>query len=357
MVTEKRGAHPDLKRTLYEDVWAFNFFKAVHLLEGFSQGRSLGRQLSPRQDPVRFRVRPGFSFPASDILAIQNGHRRRNPEVTVNFMGLIGPKGVLPDWYNAHAQALNYQKDYAFTDFLDLFHHRLISLFYLAWKKYRLAENYRADGSDPISASLAGFIGMGGSERKADPEFARAAGRRLIYFTGLASRSVPTPAAVETILSNATGVPVRVRQFVERMIPVHEQDRTRLGRANSTLNQDALCGRRVSDRVSFFVVELGPMGWKKYIAFQPRSRNLGLIRKLITYIVGLEYEFAIQLILKGREIPSVPIGGGKEGAPVLGRTVLLKRPDRKYGKNIMVKETCVLQKPENSRSGVAKGLQ
>lgn len=338
MAPKNRTTHTTVKETLFDEVCSFNFFKAVHLLEGYSQGRALGRRLSPKDDPVRFRVKPGFVFPASDMLSIQNGHRHRDPVVTVNFMGLIGPKGVLPDWYNDHAQTLNYNKDYALTDFFDIFHHRLISLFYLAWKKYRLAENYRPDGSDCISKSLAGFIGMGTDVQKADPDFDRMARRRLTYFAGLASRTVPTVAAVETIITNATAAPAKVEQFVERMLPIHRQDRTCLGRANSTLKRDALCGSRVRDVTSMFVVALGPLSWKKYLAFQPHSRNLALLKKLITFIVGLEYEFKIRLIIKGREIPSLPLGGSKFGAPVLGRTVMLKWPGKPYQKDVVINE-------------------
>ncbi len=338
MAAEKRRTRTSIKQRLNEDVCSFNFFKAVHLLEGYGRGRPLGRTLSPGMDPVRFRVKPGFTFPASDIFSIQNGHVHSDPVVTVNFMGLIGPNGILPQWYNCHAQELNHKKDFALTDFLDLFHHRLISLFYLAWKKYRLPENYLSDGSDPISRCLAGYIGMDESEQKADPEFARVSRRRLIYFTGLASRNVPTASAVETIISNATGVPVQVKQFVERMLPIHEHDRTCLGRANGTLNKDAICGSRIRNVAAFFEVKLGPMSWEKYIAFQPRSRNLALVRKLITFIVGLEYEFEIRLVIKGPEIPSLPLGGGKKDAPILGRTVLLKWPETPYQKNVDVKE-------------------
>jgi type VI secretion system protein ImpH len=338
MAAEKRRARTSVKQSLQEEVCGFNFFKAVHLLEGYSRGKSLGEKLSPLSDPVRFRVRPGFTFPASDILALQNGHAHPRPEMTVNFMGLIGPKGILPDWYNAYAQELNQKKDFAFTDFLDLFHHRLISLFYLAWKKYRLVENYRPDGTDPISNSIASFVGMGGREQKADPDFDKMTKRRLVYFSGMASRTVPTAWAIEAIIANATGVPVKVKQFVERLIPIHEQDRTRLGQANSTLKKDALCGGRIRDASSFFVVELGPMSWEKYLAFQPRSRNLALARKLITFIVGLEYEFQLRLIVKGSDIPGLPLGGGKIGAPVLSRTVLLKYPGKPYRKNVVINE-------------------
>ncbi len=338
MAAEKRRTRTSVKQKLHEDVCSFNFFKAVHLLEGYGRGRALGKTISPGKDPVRFRVRPGFTFPASDMHAIQNGHVNSDPVVTVNFMGLIGPNGVLPHWYNSHAQALNHKKDYAFTDFLDLFHHRLISLFYLAWKKYRLPENYLPDGSDPVSRCLAGYIGMDEAQQKADPEFANVSRRRLIYYAGLASRNVPTVSAVEAIIANATGVPVHVEQFVERMLSIHEKDRTCLGQANGTLNKDALCGSRVRNIASFFEVTLGPMSWEKYIAFQPKSRNLALVRKLITFIVGLEYEFEIRLVIKGPDIPSLPLGGGKEGAPILGRTVLLKWPDKPYQKNVDVKE-------------------
>lgn len=338
MAAEERRTRPSVKQSLKDDVCGFNFFKAVHLLEGYSQGRQLGKRLSPRNDPVHFRVKPGFTFPASDILALQNGHAASIPEMTVNFMGLIGPKGILPDWYNAYAQELIHNKDYVFTDFLDLFHHRLISLFYLAWKKYRLVENYLPDTNDPISNSIAGFVGIGGREQKADPDFDRMTKRRLIYFSGMASRTVPTASAIEAIVSNATGVPVRIKQFVERMIPIHEQDRSRLGQANSTLKKDALCGGRIRDVSSFFVVELGPMLWRKYLAFQPRSRNLLLVRKLITFIVGLEYEFQIRLIIKGSDIPGLPLGGDETGAPVLGRTVLLKYPGKAYRKNVVIHE-------------------
>jgi type VI secretion system protein ImpH len=179
---------------------------------------------------------------------------------------------------------------------------------------------------------------MGDQSQKADPDFLKKARKRLIYFAGLVSRSVPTASAIETIISDATGVVVRVQQFVERMIPIHEQDRTCLGKANSTLKKDALCGGRIRDVASFFSVELGPMSWKKYLQFQPRSRNLALVRKIITFIAGVEYEFDLRLILKGPDIPSIKLGGGKRGHPVLGRTVLLKWPGKPYGKNIVVKE-------------------
>lgn len=336
MAAEEREQNSAVKQRLLDQACSFSFFKAVHLLESFAGGQAPGRSLSPSKDPVRFRVLPGFSFPASDIAAIRNGDRAPTPEMTVNFMGLIGPKGVLPDWYNDHALQMNHNKDHAFIEFLDMFHHRLISLFYLAWKKYRLAENFQLNGSDPISNSLADLAGIDPAEQDRDPLFYHNARQRLIYFSGMVSRAVPTASVIETVIANAVGAPVSVEQFVMRMIAVHEENRSCLGCNNGTLGRDAMCGGRIRDINNYFIVYLGPLTWEKYLAFQPNSRNLDMVHLLITRIAGIEYEFEVKLILKGPEIPGLCLGGRK-GAPILGRTVLLRNPERPYSRDVVIK--------------------
>jgi len=324
-----------IKQLLLDEAYRFNFFKAVHLLEHFA-GKSPGKSLSPVADPVHFSVRPGFSFPASDIQNVEHDDDGRPPRMRVNFMGLIGPKGVLPDWYNTHAQNQNYRKDYGFTDFLDIFHHRLISLFYLAWKKYRLAENYQVDGSDPLSVIVASLAGISEREQTVDPDFYLFARKRLVHFCGLVARNVPTTGAIESIVGHTVGAPVRVEQFVERLIPIHAHDRTRLGSQNSALSKDALCGRHIRDVSSFFRVYIGPMSWKRYLVFAPRSRNLFMVKQLIAYLAGIEYEFEVRLIIRGRQFPALGLGSTQQ-SPVLGRTILMQRPDRLHSKDVVVR--------------------
>jgi type VI secretion system protein ImpH len=160
----------------------------------------------------------------------------------------------------------------------------------------------------------------------------------LTYFCGLVARTVPTVAAIETIVTHATGAPVLIAQFVERLIPIHANDRTRLGSKNSTLQKDALCGRSIRDASSFFRVNIGPMSWKHYMAFAPHSRNLELIEKLIAYLAGIEYEFDVCLIILGKEIPALGLGSKKQ-SPILGRTVVLRSPLMPYEGNVVVKAT------------------
>ncbi|MBW1746559.1 MAG: type VI secretion system baseplate subunit TssG [Deltaproteobacteria bacterium] len=55
----------------------------------------------------------------------------------------------------------NRRKDFSLTAFYDIFHHRLISLFYLAWKKYKFPVNYLPGAGDRLSGYLLSLTGLG----------------------------------------------------------------------------------------------------------------------------------------------------------------------------------------------------
>ena len=62
------------------------------------------------------------------------------------------------------------ERDDSLRDFLDLFHHRLISLFYRAWEKYRLPVAYERSRlhdserePEPITGGLYCLVGHGTS--------------------------------------------------------------------------------------------------------------------------------------------------------------------------------------------------
>ena len=154
---------------LFREGYLFDFFQAVRLLQLQSQQTSatgvppgatpdasrgpVGRDGEPGREIVRFRTHQSLTFPTSEIERLgPHGPARRTtpeaehrpaedapPEMFVNFMGLTGPNGVLPRHYTQ--LVLQQMRDGADTvaDFFDLFNHRLISLFYRAWEKYRAA--------------------------------------------------------------------------------------------------------------------------------------------------------------------------------------------------------------------------
>ncbi len=324
MATEKRQSDTGIEAELYSAFFEFSFFKAVELLEKFAlDKKKLGQTLEPGKEPVRFSVKPGFAFPASDIAGLRKNTEDGRSEMEVAFMGLIGPSGLLPHWYNEHAIERKKKKDHTFVEFLNIFHHRLISLFYLAWKKHRFPENYQPGAGDRLSRyvlSLAGLgtkgmVGMLGLPRES-----------LTFYSGLLSLPVASAASIEAAIEYFSGAKTSVDQFVQRDVPLEKDDFTSLGSANASLGKDAVCGSQVKECQTKFRVNIGPVGYQTYNRLMPVGDLLLPVFSLIRYMVGIEFEFEIRVFLKKQEVPLCILGQKGPDAAVLGWTTWASSP-------------------------------
>lgn len=331
MASEKRQSDTGIEAELYSAFYEFSFFKAVELLEKFSPDKKkLGQTLEPGREPVRFSVKPGFAFPASDIAGLRKNNEEGRSEMEVAFMGLIGPSGLLPNWYNEHAIERKKNKDHAFVEFLNIFHHRLTTLFYLAWKKHRFPENYQPGAGDRLSRyvlSLAGLgtkgmVGMLGLPRES-----------LTFYSGLLSLPVASAASIEAVIEYFSGAQTHVDQFVQRDVPLEKDDFTSLGSANASLGKDAVCGSQIKECQTKFRVNLGPVAYQTYQRLMPVGDLLLPVFSLIRYMVGIEFEFEIRVFLKKEEVPLCVLGQKGPGAAILGWTTWASSPGYDFQEN------------------------
>ncbi len=324
MASQERQSSPPLKDRLFKEFYGFSFFKAVHLLEHiFPRKKPLGQTLVPDEETVRFSVKPGLTFPSSDISGMNHLDEQRPVDMEIPFMGLIGPSGLLPHWYNELAMERIRQKDFSLTAFFDIFHHRLISLFYLAWRKYRFPENYLRGARDRLSSCLLSLMGLGTAGLRGRiglPE------ESLIFYGGLLTRPVPSAVAIEAAVEYFSGVAVEVEQFIDRVISFGLEEQTQLGSANGQLGVDAVIGSSAWESQTRFRVRLGPMNYPSFLRFLPSGNMLGPIFSLVRYMVGIEYEFEIRLFLKREEVPPCILGAETPTPSRLGWTTWLKTP-------------------------------
>jgi len=322
---KKRQSGTSLKDRLFEEHYKFSFFKAVSLLESlFPERSTLGQTLEPDKEAVRFSVKPSLAFPGSDISKLEQSEDGGPAQMEVTFMGLIGPAGVLPHWYTELIIERIWKRDQSLAAFLNIFHHRLISIFYLAWKKYRFEASYLPDARDRLSRCLLSLAGLGTPgliERIGLPA------ESLAFYSGILSRSIPSAAAIESAVEYFAGTDVNIIQFIERMLPISPEDQTRLGAANSHLGVDAVCGSYTRECATKFRVNLGPVGYKNFLRFLPTGDLLPPIFALVRCMVGIEYEFEITVFLNRDEVPPCTLGEETPTAPRLGWSTWVKSPD------------------------------
>ncbi|MEJ2102892.1 MAG: type VI secretion system baseplate subunit TssG, partial [Desulfobacterales bacterium] len=205
----------------------------------------------------------------------------------------------------------------------DMFHHRLISLFYLAWKKHRFPENYQPGAKDRLSGYLLSLTGLG------TPGLTKTLGlpeESLTFYSGLLSRPIPSAAAIEAAVSYFSGTAVAVEQFIERQLALSPEDQTRLGFANARLGRDTICGKYVRECQTKFRVHVGPTHYSHFLRLLPSGDLLQPIFALVRYMAGMEYEFEIRLFLKREEVPSCILGTEAPTPMRLGWTTWIKSP-------------------------------
>jgi type VI secretion system protein ImpH len=329
MATESRRADPSVAEALLEEGYRFDFFEAVRVLERvFPHRHAVGRDASPAQEVVRFRSRLSLAFPPSaihELTEVEGGDRP--VEMTIAFMGLTGPLGVLPRHYTELLIERTRRKDHTLRDFLDLFNHRLISLFYRAWEKYRFPIGYeravaQQHGYDDFSLNIFDLIGMGTKGMRGRLEVGDEV---LLFYAGLLGQRPHSASALTGILHDFFAIPVEVRQFIGQWLHLSKENRTSLGgEVNNTLGVNAIAGSRVWDQQARFRLCLGPLTFREFNWFVPASPTFRLLVQFARYIAGQEFDFDVQLILKAEEVPKSQLGATGERAPRLGWTTWLK---------------------------------
>lgn len=328
MAAEGRGSGDTLEQTLLDEPYRFRFFQAVRVVERLQPGRAaVGRQeAAPGREAVRFRTLPSLQFPPSEIHEFsRDGEGEEDdappPEMTVAFMGLTGPQGVLPNHTTELVAERARYKDTALWEFLDLFSHRMISLFYRAWERYRFPVAFERGTHDEFTRHLFALVGMGTEGLRGRLGFPD---EGLLLYAGLVAQRPHSGTAVESALGDYFRVPARLVPFTGQWLALDDESLCRLGRANSALGVSTVAGARVWDTQSKFRVRFGPLTLAEFRAFLPTQQNYGAAVRLTRFLAGAELDFDLQLVLKAEEVPACKLGGAGPNRPALGWTTWLK---------------------------------
>jgi type VI secretion system protein ImpH len=329
MAAPVRRTDPSLEDILLERPWDFDFFQAVRLLGLMDpEKRLIARLGQPLDNIVRFHAHLSMQFPPSSIQDLQPDKREGGPlHMTVAFMGLTGPQGVLPSHYTEYLIARSYSKDSSAAAFFDLFNHRLISLFYLAWEKHHFPivherEEKLKSGPKWFTQYLFDLIGMGTAGMRGRLDFPDAA---LLLYSGLIAQQPHSAIALEGMLRDYFRVPIQIQQFVGKWFQLEEDALAFLndGALHNQLGFGAVAGDLVWNQQARFRVRVGPLNWERFNQFLPGGPALAELSALTRHFVNQTMEFEVQLVLRAEEVPWCWVSTGTD-SPRLGLSSWLK---------------------------------
>jgi type VI secretion system protein ImpH len=339
MAAENGRKSVSLSERLVHEPYRFGFFQAVRLLwrvmrerggpGGSGPCKPVGLDHSPDQEAVRFRTVPSLSFSTGAIGQVRQPAKDHGPlEMVVSFLGLMGPNGAMPYHYTRLLLRRLRDKDYSLRDLLDLFNHRLVSLFYRVWEKYRLPFAYERSRLDPFGAptdpathGLYCMVGLGtaGLRRRLGTD-----DEAVLFYGGLFTHFPRSALGLERMLQDLFQMPVRVLQLQGQWLMLGKDDRSEMPSEsnpkglNNQLGESLVVGERIYDVQSKFRLLLGPLKYDQFRDLLPNGKRLKRVHEITTLYVGPELDFDVQLILEHAEVPWSQLGDQAEEPPHLG---------------------------------------
>lgn len=277
-----------------------SLLRRVEVSEEFT-GNLLGETFTPAEEPVRLSQYPSLAFCPKNIESIKELDHALN--IIINEIGLLGSNSPLP----LHLIEFIFQRkhqygDSAWSDFVNMLQHRLITLFYRSWKNAQSVISLENKSSDKFSTYLSSMVGFAGIDRSSNNVHVDYYSK--LYFMGYYLQRNQSADNLETLLSQYFKVPIKIIENIGTWYKLSENERTRLSKNNRHKLKDGLIiGKRIYDAQSKFRIKIGPLSLNEFESFFKGGTNSKRLTEWVTLYVGQEYEWDVQLILAKPSIP------------------------------------------------------
>jgi type VI secretion system protein ImpH len=299
-----------LSKLLATGVTGMDFFQALRLIENAHPDKPrIGASLRLREDAVRFGQDPALVFHPGALNRYLPATVDRPARLVVNFFGLLGANGPMPTHFTEYVrERVRNGADPTLQAFLDMFHHRMLALFYRARASAEPAIHLDREAEDRFTDYVGSLIGIGAPSlrgRDALSDFAK------LHFAGLLAGRARPAAGLATILSEFFKLPVRIEQFIGHWMLLPADSQSRLGRFadGNALGVSTVLGSKVWDSQNKFRIVFGPLGHHDYQRLLPGGDSMARLRAWVRNYAGLVLDWDVQLILKKEEVPALRLGG------------------------------------------------
>ncbi len=337
MRAPQRRFAPAVIERLFREPYRFEYFQAVRMLELWLRRRGLrGKGLVA--DHLRFQNSLSLGFPPSQVEDIVAEPRALDAPVgatapalaealregglkylriTPAFMGLLGSQGVLPLHYTERiaehqAQARGEPEADGARAFLDAFSNRSLALFYEAWRKYRLALQYRQGSEDGFLTILLSLAGLGDKALRRRLDGSAQGGvldESLAYFAASLRQRPSSSVQLARVLSEYFGAQVVAEQFVGRWYEVPLAQQTLLGSERAVLGVGTIAGARVWQRDLRLRLVVGPLDRAAFNGFLPGGQAARALRSMLSMFTGVTLEYEVELVLLAADVHNLRLDG------------------------------------------------
>ena len=292
---------------LLERLHAVSFCQLLRCIQ-IEHGTRVGMVRELEKQPFQLIANLDSSFAANEIVEWIPTEESR-PKLSVSFFGLVGSSGALPEHYTQMILERVRQKDYTLREFLDIFNHRLLSLFYRAWEKHSFPVSFETAAAsreeDVLTQAIWGLIGH---RLPSSRDRMSLNDDCFLYYAGQFSSKRPSLESLRACIQDFSGVQTEVEPLVGQWLTLDLPDQSRIGEPpaglsmGSELGIDTIAGQRVWDVENRFRVCLGPVDWETLSSYLPTQPKMRVLTDFVRRFVGPQFDFDFQVLLLSKEV-------------------------------------------------------
>jgi type VI secretion system protein ImpH len=305
----------ELEEALRRSPTAFDFFQALRRLEcAYPDKPRLGESVQPsKEEPIRLGQDPSLGFAPAALSAFLPGTDGGPPRLQVSFLGLSGPNGPLPLHMTEYVRDRKHNaNDPTLARFFDVFHHRILSLFYRAWANSQPTVSRDRPQQDHFLTYVGSLIGLamsGLQNRDAFPDAAK------LYYAGRLAAQTRNAEGLQAMVGDHFKMKATVEEFMGSWVDLPESERWHLdgGPHGMRLGISTNMGARAWNRQVKFRITLGPLQRKQFQSMLPEGEALPALKALVRNYVGDSLDWDLRLILDERTDQPFRLGGTRLG--------------------------------------------
>ena len=310
MAGKDRNQNTDIEllTQLQLEPYKYGFYAALRQMECLYKNKPrLGYSVKPADDAVRLGQKPSLQF-APSTLASFEAKSGKASILKVFFFGVFGANGPLPLHLTEYVRnRIRNSKDDTFAEFADMFHHRLLSLFYRAWADKEPTVQLDRPDKDRFTFYLGSLLGIGESSLQRRDVISDHTKLHFAAHLGCHTRHA---SGLESILTEYFQMPIRIHEFIGEWLNIPEDSYCFLDQDTHTgqLGVSAVIGTRSWQCQHKFRISIGPLNLQEYESFLPMSTRLEQLQCLVRNYIGFEYAWDVNLVLKKAEVPAAQLG-------------------------------------------------
>jgi type VI secretion system protein ImpH len=189
--------------------------------------------------------------------------------------------------------------------FLDLFHHRMLSLFYRAWANNEPTVSHDRPESDRFATYVSTLGGLAARTLHDRDNFSDTA---KLYYIGTLSGQTKHPDGLAAMIGDFFAMPARIEELVGGWLELPVEDRWALGRRNRLLGLSTTLGAHAWSCQQKFRVVLGPLDREQFRRMLPGGDSLKKLVSVVRSYIGDELRWDVRLFLQEKTEEPLHLG-------------------------------------------------